>query len=78
MRPSSTRKSMPSSATVVPKSLAETACFYRCHDFSGSPFVVSCELAAIEQFFWIQSEPLNGCVHPGPMFGKKLLPLAFE
>src|ERR1700681_3527989 len=28
---------------------------------------------AVQEFFRLQAEPLNGCVDPGPLFGKELL-----
>src|SRR6266849_7418682 len=84
MRPSSTRRSMPSSATVVPKALRRPRAsmhamasalllfgFRRC-GIRRRPAVCG----RIEQFFRLQSEPPNGCIDPGPFFRKKLLAFA--
>src|ERR1700688_365055 len=83
MRPSSTRKLTPSSATVVPKTLRRPRAsmtgirsallVFFCFDFRLRPGCV-----AIQQFFRFQAEPLNGCVDPGPFFAEKLLPLALQ
>src|SRR5207247_9110378 len=81
MRPSSTRKSTPSTATVVPKvlrrpraSMHGMASAFLLFAFRFRPTVCG----NIEQFFRSQSEPLNGCVHPWPFFGKELLALALQ
>src|SRR2546428_8512992 len=81
MRPSSTRKSMPSSATVVPKafrrpraSMDAMASALLLFGFRLRP--VAC--AGLQQFFRCQAKPLNGCVDPGPLFGKKLLAFALQ
>src|SRR5262249_52782038 len=81
MRPSSTRKSTPSSAMVAPKALRRprasiTAmalvlllCGVWCRPSTGG---------ASQEFFRGQAEPLNGCVDPGPFVGEKLLALALQ
>src|SRR5947208_4494242 len=79
IRPSSTRRSMPSSATVVPKTLRRPRA-----SMQAIPSVLllssfgrpsSCSL---EKFFWIQAQPLNRRVNSRPMFVKKFLPFAVE
>src|SRR5258708_4086984 len=79
MRPSSTRRSTPSSAIVVPKALrrprasmhAMASALLRCSFCSFRRRQAS--RVSIEEFFLVQSEPLNGCVDSGPFFRKKLL-----
>src|SRR6266446_807650 len=80
MRPSSTRKSTPSSAMVVPKTLRRPRASM---DAMASALLLSSFrrpvlCGRIQQFFRCQAEPLNGCVDSGPVFGKKLLAFAFE
>ena len=69
--------------------LAQAACFYACHGFSAPPRGHSTRRSstvrhpataccAVQQFFRLQAEPLNGCVDPGPLFAKKLLPFALQ
>src|SRR5215469_2879282 len=78
MRPSSTRRSTPSSAMVVPKVLRSPR--------ASMHAMVSALLlsrvrrrpavsAGFEQFFRFQPEPPDRRVHPRPLFGEK--PLAF-
>src|SRR5712691_11687309 len=81
MRPSSTRKSTPSRAMVVPKALRKPrasmhamASAFLLSAFRFRPVVCG----NIEQFFRSQSEPLNGCAYPWPFFGKELLALALQ
>src|SRR6266496_1411360 len=81
MRPSSTRKSTPSSATVVPKTLrrprASThaiASLFLLFSFCFS--LPTC--AIFQELFRLQSEPLNRPVHSGPLLSEKLLPFAFQ
>src|SRR5882724_13368512 len=81
MRPSSTRKSTPSRAMVVPKALRKPrasmhamASAFLLFAFRFRPAVCG----NIKQFFRSQSEPLNRCVHPWPFFGKELLALALQ
>src|SRR6266404_1950257 len=92
MRPSATRRSTPSSAMVVPKALRRPRAsmtvmasalllvrggirlggFRRCgicRRPAGRP---------VQEVFGLQAEPLNGCVDPGPLFSKKLLPFALQ
>src|SRR5258708_28030160 len=92
MRPSSIRKSTPSSATVVPKALRRPRASMT---VMASAFLLvrggirlgglrRCGIGrrpagrSVQEFFRLQAEPLNGCVDPGPFFSKKLLPLALQ
>src|SRR6266567_1126876 len=90
IRPSSTRKLMPSSAIVVPNALRRPRasmhaiasallffCFYFLFGFRPSPGRRPAGYT-IQQFFRFQAEPLNGCVDSGPFFAKKLLPFALQ
>src|SRR5579864_9075861 len=81
MRPSSMRKSIPSSATVDPKvlrrpraSMHTIALALLLAGFRLPPAV--CE--TIQQFFRFQPKPSDGCIDHGPLFGEKLLALARE
>src|SRR5438034_1291352 len=81
MRPSSTRKSMPSSATVVPKAFrrprASMHAMASALLFFGFRFrLMAC--GSLQQFFRCHAEPLNGCGDPGPFFGEKLLAFALQ
>src|SRR3989442_8050463 len=81
MRPSSTRKSIPSSAMVVPKALRRPRASIHAMAsalllFGFRPRPMAC--ASLEQFFRSQAEPLNGCVDPRPLFGEKLLAFALH
>src|SRR5438093_12846358 len=67
MRPSSTRKSTPSSATVVSKTLRRPRASMQA--IASTPF---------QQVLRCQAEPLNGCVDPGPLVRQELLALALE
>src|ERR1700682_1451643 len=81
MRPSSTRRSMPSSAMVVPNALrrprasmdaiASSLLFFA---FRLWPWVC----ASLEQFFRCQTEPLNRCEDPRPLLFEKLRALALH
>src|SRR5437764_701119 len=78
MRPSSTRKSMPSSAMVVPNVLRRPCASM--HAMASALLLFGFRLwpagrAAIQQFFRRQAETLNGGVDPGPFVRNK--PLAF-
>src|ERR1700736_1224602 len=80
MRPSSTRKSMPSSATVVPKTLRRPRASMQGMAL-GLPFSSLRRPAACgstHQFLRCDAKPLNGCGDAGPVFGKKLLAFALE
>ena len=79
MRPSSTRKSTPSSAMVLPKDLRRPRASMHAMA-SRSSFWTSawCCLRSVQQFFRVQAEPLNGGVDPGPLFGQKLLTFALQ
>src|ERR1051326_813175 len=75
IRPSSTRKSMPSSATVVPNVLRRPRASMQT---MLSAVFLPMPRGGFEQFFWIQIEPPNGRVNSGPVFPEKFLPLAFK
>src|SRR2546427_4414819 len=75
MRPSSTRRLMPSSATVVPKVLRRPRASMHA---MASALLLGFRLrpagyAGLHKFFRCQSKPLNGCGDPRPLFGKKSL-----
>src|SRR6266516_3295391 len=81
MRPSSTRKSTPSSATVVPKTLRRPRASMHAIAslFLLFSFCLSLPTCAIfQELFRLQSEPLNRPVHSGPLLSEKLLPFAFQ
>src|SRR6266568_2784138 len=69
MRPSSTRKSTPSRATVAPKALRRPAASM--HVMASAILLVGG--AASQQFFRFQAEPPDRCVDPRPFLRKKLL-----
>src|SRR5688500_11757012 len=71
MRPSSTRRLMPSSATVAPKVLRRPRA-------SMNAMASALLFSSLEQFLGRQAEPLDGRGDPWPLFGEKLLPLGFE
>src|SRR5712671_560124 len=101
IRPSSTRRLMPSSAMVVPNDLRRprasmqaiasallffwirSGCGIRSGGIRLSGFRrcgigrrrVGC---AVQEFFRLEAEPLNGFVDPGPVFVKKLLPFTLQ
>src|SRR5260221_5085907 len=86
MRPSSTRRLIPSSATVVPKTLRRPRAsmhvmvsgllFWRVGwGVLRGPFAVG---SGIQQFFGGETESLNGGVDPWPLFLEKLLTLALQ
>src|SRR5437879_2613619 len=81
MRPASTRKSTPSSATVVPKALRRP----RASMHAMASALLLCSLrrrsalcASFQQSFRRQAKPLNCCADPGPVFGKKLPAFALQ
>src|SRR5437016_867936 len=79
MRPSSTRRSMPSSATVVPKVLRTPRASI--HAISLGPLlsIIRCGVRSLgEQLFRLQAEPLDGGLNSGPLFGKELLAFALQ
>src|SRR4051812_45991683 len=89
IRPSSTRRSMPSSATVVPNAFRRPRASM--HDMAsallvfvrallvGSPYRFRLDTArAVQQFLRVQAETLNHGHNPGPFFLQKLLALAFQ
>src|SRR5437762_680663 len=70
MQPSSTRRLMPSSATVVP------------YDFrrprASMHVMPSALLLSVEQLFGVQAEPVNRFPDSRPLVGQELLPFALE
>src|SRR5205085_3768970 len=90
MRPSSTRRLMPSSATFVPKALRRPRASM--HAIASALLLKGIRLCrlprrrigsrpavfAIQQFFCGEAQPLNGVVDPRPFFAEKLLPLALK
>src|SRR5438876_11134195 len=81
MRPSSTRRSTPSRAIVVPNDLRSPRASM--HAMVSAfllffSFRLRLARAVLQQFFRLQAEPLNGCVDPGPFFAKKLLPFTMQ
>src|SRR5437016_7408495 len=95
MRPSSTRRSMPSSATVVPKTLRRFRASMHAMAsvlLLGSLRLCSLPLGtlrlfgirwwlalcAVQEFFCLQAEPLNGGRNARPLFAKKFLPFALQ
>src|SRR5579864_5816696 len=81
MRPSSMRKSIPSSATVDPKALRRPRASMDAIALALLLLGVGLRPAVcgtIQQFFGFQPEPPDGCIDHGPLFGEELLPLARE
>src|SRR6185437_15633782 len=88
MRPSSTRKLMPSSATVVPNDLRRprasmhaiaSALLFLGIGFGGFRWLgILCWVCAVQKFFCLQAEPLNIGVNARPFVGKKFLALALQ
>src|SRR5450756_1390979 len=80
MRPSSTRKSTPSSATVVPNDLRRprASMHAMASAFLLFGFRLRSAACAVQQFFRFQSEPLNRFVNPWPFFCEKLLAFALQ
>src|SRR5206468_2541334 len=81
MRPSSTCKSIPSRATVVPKVLRRLRASMQAIASALLLCCIRCRPAGCrsrQQFFYRQAEPPNGRVGPGPFFGKKLLAFALK
>src|ERR1700739_1448276 len=81
MRPSSTRKSSPSTAMVVPKALGRPRA--SCHGMFSAflLFIFRLRLAfcrSIQEFLRLQSEPLHHLVNLGPLFVEKLLAFALQ
>src|SRR5215472_1890531 len=75
MRPSSTHKSTPSSAMVVPKALRRPRASMHAIASALLSFI---RRRLLEQLLRSQAEPLNGCVDPRPFVGEKLLPFALQ
>src|SRR5438045_7234034 len=81
MRPSATRKSMLSRAMVGPKALRRPRPSMT--DMASVVLLFGGRLGArfcgaVEQFFRLEAEPLNGCSEPGPFFGEELLAFALQ
>src|SRR5437667_1096344 len=81
MRPSSTRKSTPSTATVLPKVLRRPRASM--HGMASAFLLFHFRLQpafcrTVEQFVRREAEPLNRCVDPGPFFGKELLAFVLQ
>src|SRR5438270_8134391 len=70
MRPSSTRRLMPSSATVVPYVFRRPR--------ASMHVMPSALLLSIEQLFRVQPEPLNRFPDPRPLVGEELFPFALQ
>src|SRR5437660_3163927 len=80
MRPSSTRRLMPSSATVVPKVLRSPRASMHA---MASALLLGLRLrpagyASLQKFLRCQAESLNGCGDPRPLFGEKFLTLPLK
>src|SRR5258708_37855048 len=83
MRPSSTRKSMPCNAMVVLKALRRPRASITVMASVFLLFVWGCRLrpafcGSVEQFFGLETQPLNGCGDPRPFFGEKFLAFALQ
>src|SRR6266581_1923690 len=81
MRPSSTRRSIPSKATVVPKVLRRPRASM--HGMASALLLGGMRRrrvgrAGIQEFLRVQTEPSDGCVDPGPVLGKELLAFALQ
>src|SRR6266496_4614949 len=80
MRPSSTRKSTPASATVVPKTLRRPRASMQAITLA----LLLCglrrrlALCGSQQFFRCDAEPLNRCGDSGPVLREKLLAFGLE
>src|SRR6202521_2021840 len=92
MRPSSTRKSTPARAMVVPKALRRPRASMtvmasalllvlggiRLGGFRRCGICGRPAVRPVQEFFRLQAEPQNDCVDPRPLFAKKLLPFALQ
>src|SRR5215831_17857050 len=85
IRPSSTHKSMSSSAMVGPKALRRPRASM--HAMASALLLRSIGFCirrrdavgrALQQLFRLQAQALDGCVDPGPFVGQKLLALSLE
>src|SRR5215472_770613 len=76
IRPSSTRKSTPSSAMVVPKVLRRPLASM--HAMASALLLSIIRVCRLQQFFRSQTQPLDGCVNPGPFLRQKLAALALQ
>src|SRR5579862_1767414 len=94
MRPSSTRRSTPSSAIVEPKllrnprasmhAMASTLLLLWRIRLGGfcrrvvDRWILGCGGCAIQELARRKAEPLNGCAHPRPLFSQELLPFCLQ
>src|SRR5580765_5969901 len=80
MRPSSTVRSMPSRATVVPNDLRRPRASM--HGMASALLLrgrlPAAGYAGIKKLFGREAEPLNGRVDPGPFLGEEFPPLALQ
>src|SRR5260370_1356881 len=88
MRPSSTRRSTPSSAIVAPNALRRPRASM--HAMASALLLRSIVLRglrrrglrrrprAIQKLFRLQAKPLDGGTDPRPLFAQELLPLALQ
>src|SRR5579872_3867503 len=81
MRPSSTRRSTPSSAMVLPKALRRPRASITAMASALLLFALRLRLGlrvAVQQLFRLQSQPLDGGGDPRPLFRKKLAAFALQ
>src|SRR6266550_1548640 len=92
IRPSSTRRSTPSNATVVPKALRKPRASmqamasslllfrfrFRLREFRWRVIRRRLAVGIVQQFCRREAEPLNSCMDPGPFFAEKLLPFTLQ
>src|SRR6266581_6552139 len=78
MRPSSTRRSTPSRAMVVPKVLRRPRASM--HGMASALLLggIRRRRAGTQEFLRVQTEPADGGVDPGPVLGEKLLAFAVQ
>src|SRR5215472_3787235 len=85
IRPSSTRKSMPSSATVVPNDLRRPRASM--HAIGSTLLLAIIRLfqwpsapvfRGLQQLIRLQAQPLDGCRDPRPLLGQKFPALALQ
>src|SRR5687768_17208981 len=79
MRPSATRKSIPSSATVVPKVLRRPRASMQAA-MASALFRIGrgCAGGRRQELLGGEAEPVNGRVDPGPLLREELLPFALQ
>src|SRR5262245_48771992 len=76
MRPSPTRRSKPSSATVVPKALRRPRASIEV--MASAPLRRVARGPGLQQLARLQAQPLDGRVDPGPLLRQELLALALQ